>query len=250
MTRRSLAALLLAVATACSSSGTPSTARTTGTLGAPGSPSATHAANAPETVDADGWRPLFDGHSTAGWRGYRRPDVPAGWQVVDGALTRVGEGTDLITIEQFTDFELELEWMIAPGGNSGVMFHVTEDHGAPWETGPEMQVLDNGVHKDGGDPFTSAGSNYALHPPESDETLPPGEWNEARLVVQGSHVEHWLNGDLLLEYELGSDDWLRRVSASKFAAMPDYGKRPRGHIVLQDHGDRVAYRNIRVRVTQ
>lgn len=198
--------------------------------------------------DDAGWRPLFDGGSIAAWRGYRRPDVPPGWQVVDGALTRVEPAGDLVTVEQFGDFELAFEWMIAPGGNSGVMFHVSEDHEAPWETGPEYQILDDEAHRDGLDPRTSAGANYALHAPEADETRPAGEWNEARLVVRGPHVEHWLNGAKLLEYELWSDDWSQRVAASKFGAMPDYGTRPRGHIVLQDHGDRVAYRNIRVRV--
>ena len=197
--------------------------------------------------DGAPWRPLFDGRTTAGWRGYRRPDVPAGWQIVDGAFTRVAEAGDLITVEQFGDFELELEWMIAPGGNSGIMFHVTEDHGAPWETGPEYQILDNSAHHDGLDPLTSAGSDYALYAPASDETRPPGEWNQTRILVRGPHVEHWLNGEKLLEYELHSDDWKARVAASKFATMPDYGQRPRGHIALQDHGDRVAYRNIRVR---
>ena len=128
-----------------------------------------------------------------------------------------------------------------------MMFHVTEDHGAPWETGPEYQVLDNAGHHDGDDPLTSAGSDYALYAPDDDATNPPGEWNQARLVVRGSHVEHWLNGSKLLEYELWSDDWKARVAASKFAAMPDYGSRAKGHIVLQDHGDRVAYRNLSIK---
>ena len=203
----------------------------------------------PASSDDAGWRPLFSGGSTAAWRGYRRPDVPPGWQVVDGALTRVEPAGDLVTVEQFGDFELAFEWRIAPGGNSGVMFHVSEDHEAPWETGPEYQILDDEAHRDGLDPRTSAGANYALHAPEADETRPAGEWNEARLVVRGPHVEHWLNGAKLLEYELWSDDWSQRVAASKFGAMPDYGTRPRGHIVLQDHGARVAYRNIRVRVS-
>jgi len=197
--------------------------------------------------DGGPWRPLFDGQTTTGWRGYRRPDFPAGWQIVDGALTRVGEAGDIITVEEFGDFELELEWLIAPGGNSGIMFHVTEDHGAPWETGPEYQVLDNAGHHDGGDPLTCAASDYALYAPAIDETRPAGEWNTTRIVVKGPHVEHWLNDELVVEYELGSNDWKARVAASKFATMPDYGQRARGHIALQDHGDRVAYRNIRVR---
>jgi hypothetical protein len=242
MRRAQVAASLvvLLIASACSSTGSPGASGPSGSFESPVS----------SDDAADGWRPLFDGRTTAGWRGYRRPDAPGGWQVVDGALTRVAEAGDLMTIEQFGDFELELEWSVAPGGNSGIMFHVTEDHGAPWETGPEMQVLDNAGHQDGGDPLTSAGSAYALYAPEDDETLPTGEWNAARLVVHGPHVEHWLNDELLLEYELWSEDWEQRVAASKFGAMPDFGRRERGHIVLQDHGDRVAFRNIRLRDLQ
>ncbi|HYJ80168.1 MAG TPA: DUF1080 domain-containing protein [Longimicrobiaceae bacterium] len=198
---------------------------------------------------AAGWRPLFDGSTTAGWHGFRKDAVPAGWQVVDGALTRVGEGGDIVTDAEFDSFELALEWNVAPGGNSGVFFHVVEDSSVSyvWQTGPEMQVLDNARHADGRDPLTSAASNFALHAPARDATRPAGEWNAARLVVRGHHVEHWLNGEKVVEYELGSADWQQRVAASKFAAMPRYGRARRGHIALQDHGDRVAYRNLRIR---
>jgi cytochrome c len=196
---------------------------------------------------ADGWRLLFDGETTAGWRHFRGEAALEGWEVIDGALVRTGPGGDIVTEEQFTDFELSLEWKLEPGGNSGMFFHVTEDHDWVWETGPEMQVLDNALHHDGQDPLTSAGANYALHAPSWDTTRTPGHWNRARLLVRGPHVEHWLNGERLLEYELWSLDWVRSVAASKFASMPDYGKRKRGHIALQDHGDRVEYRNIRIR---
>jgi hypothetical protein len=194
-----------------------------------------------------GWQPLFDGQSTAGWRGYRRADCPSGWQVVDGALTRVGEAGDLVTLEEFADFELEFEWQVASGGNSGVMFRVSEDHDYPWETGPEFQVLDDAAHGDGLDPRTSAGANYAMHAPERDVTRPAGQWNQARLVVRGAHVEHWLNGTRIVAYELWSPDWEARVQACKWKERPDYGRRTRGHIALQDHGDRVAYRALRIR---
>ncbi|HEX6884263.1 MAG TPA: DUF1080 domain-containing protein [Planctomycetota bacterium] len=197
-----------------------------------------------------GWRSLFDGRTTAGWRGYRRADVPAGWQVVDGALTRVGEAGDLVTAEPYTDFELELEWKVAPGGNSGVMFRVTEDHDYPWETGPEFQILDDAAHKDGLDPRTSAGANYAMHAPSAEAARPAGEWNQARLVVRGAHVEHWLNGQKIVAYELWSPDWEARVQACKWKERPDYGRRRSGHIALQDHGDAVAYRNLRIRVLE
>ena len=194
------------------------------------------------------WQSLFDGASANAWRGFHQTGLPAGWQVVDGALTRVGAGGDIITTEQFQNFELELDWKIAPGGNSGVFFHVAEDTMKyVWQTGPEMQVLDNQRHSDGKNPMTSAGSNFALHAPVRDVSKPAGEWNRARLIVNGPHVEHWLNGEKVVEYELWNDDWKQRVQASKFKDMPRYGLMPTGHIALQDHGDWVAFRNIRIR---
>lgn len=196
---------------------------------------------------ARGWALLFDGESLAGWRGYRRSAAPEGWQAVDGALARVGPGGDLVTVEQFADFELRFDWRVEEGGNSGVMFRVAEGDGPTWHTGPEFQILHNAGHRDGHAPVTSAGSNYALHAPARDATRPVGTWNTARLVVRGARVEHWMNGDRLLAYELGDPDWERRVRASKFAAVPRYGREPRGHIAIQDHGDPVAFRNIKVR---
>lgn len=199
---------------------------------------------------ADGWRPLFDGRTTAGWHAFGGGAPGAGWQVVDGALTRTGQAGDIVTDEEFASFELELEWKIGPAGNSGVFFHVVEDSTLRyvWQTGPEMQVLDNAGHADGRQPNTSAGSNFALYAPARDVTRPVGAWNAARLVVRGNRVEHWLNGEKLLEYELGSPEWRQRVAASKFAQMPRYARARRGHIALQDHGDPVAFRNIRIRV--
>jgi hypothetical protein len=183
------------------------------------------------------------------WRGFKSPTLPSGWQVVDGALTRVGAGGDIITKEQYDNFELSLEWKISKGGNSGVFFHVVEDEAAKyvWETGPEMQVLDNKGHADGKNPSTSAASNFAMHAPLNDATRPVGEWNEARLVVDGPTVQHWLNGVKVVEYRLWSEDWNQRLQGSKFKSMPRYGKAPSGHIALQDHGDWVAFRNIKIR---
>jgi hypothetical protein len=194
-----------------------------------------------------GWTVLFDGSSTNAWRAYQKPDLPSGWQIVDGALTRVGEGGDIITRDQFGDFELELEWKLAPNGNSGIMFRVTEVDSNTYRTGPEMQVLDDAGHQDGKNRLTSAGSNYGLHAAPAGVVKPVGEWNQARLLVRGAHVEHWLNGQKVVEYELWSPDWEAKVKASKFNAWPGYGRATRGHIALQDHGDWVAYRNIRIR---
>ncbi len=197
---------------------------------------------------AEGWALLFDG-TLDGWRGYQRDDPPGAWSVQDGALafTPGGDGGDLMTTEQYGDFELSFEWRILEGGNSGVFYRATEAERAPYWTGPEYQILDNAGHADGAQPETSAGANYALHGPASDVTLPLGEWNRARIVVNGPRVEHWLNGVKLLEYELWSDDWRETVSRTKFADWPGYGLARTGHIGLQDHGDPVWYRNIKIR---
>jgi hypothetical protein len=194
-----------------------------------------------------GWRSLIDGETTAGWRNYGQDTLSDGWQVSDGTLTMTGGGGDIVTTDTFGDFELELDWQIAPGGNSGIFYNVQPGENAVWATGPEMQVLDDTMHQDGQSPFTSAGSCYALYPPARDVTRPAGEWNQVRLVNRGGHVEHWLNGTKVCEYDLGSDDWNAKVAASKFKEMPKFGKYRSGHIALQDHGDRVAFRNIRVR---
>lgn len=193
------------------------------------------------------WRALFDGRSLEQWRGYRRDQVPAGWQAVDGALTRVARAGDLITRDVFADFELELEWMVAEGGNSGIMYRVTEEADETYQTGPEMQVLDDARHPDGGSRLTAAGAVYGLYSAPVGAVKPAGEWNAVRIVVRGNHVEHWLNGVEVAAYELGSPDWEARVAGSKFRKWSRYGRAAAGHIALQDHGDRVAYRNIRIR---
>jgi hypothetical protein len=200
-----------------------------------------------EEESASGWELLFDGASLAAWRGFRRETMPDGWRAVDGALVRVGRGGDIVTIDTFGDFELRFDWKVEVAGNSGVFFRVTEAGERVWFSGPEFQVLDNAGHADGRNPLTTAGSNYALHAPVRDATRPVGDWNAARLLVRGAHVEHWMNGVGLLGYELGSADWQRRVAASKFASLPRYGREPGGHIAIQDHGDRVAYRNLKIR---
>jgi hypothetical protein len=195
----------------------------------------------------EGWRLLFDGRTTDGWRGYNRPDMPEGWRVENGLLVRVGAG-DIITIEQFENFELVLDWRVGPAGNSGIFFRAVETDDPIYYSAPEVQILDDEGHRDGATPLTSAGANYGLHPAPPGVVRPAGEWNSVRLVVDGNSVEHWLNGQKVVEYELHSDDWKQRVAASKFNEWPVYGQASRGHIGLQDHGDRVEFRNIKVRV--
>lgn len=197
----------------------------------------------------NGWKSLFDGKTTSGWRNYKKESVGPGWTVVNGVLTRSGEGAgDIITAERFANFELALDWRVSEGGNSGIFYRATEDNDYIWQSAPEMQVLDDAKHSDGKSPLTSAGSNFALYPAPPGVVRPAGEWNSARLVVNGNHVEHWLNGQKLLEYELGSAEWADRVAKSKFSTMPNYGKASEGHIGLQDHGDLVEFRNIRIKV--
>jgi hypothetical protein len=192
-----------------------------------------------------GWRSLLDGKTTAGWRGYKQKTAPEGWQIVDGALTRVGKGGDIITVEQFGDFELTLEYNVAPGANSGIFFRVVEDDAVMWHEAPEIQVIDNA--RTDLKPEQTSGASYDLQAPTRDVTRPAGQWNALRILLKGNHAEYWMNGTKIVEYELGSEDWKKRVQASKFKEWPKFGTHRRGHIGLQDHGDRVAYRNIRIR---
>lgn len=194
-----------------------------------------------------GWRPLFDGKTTNGWRGYRQQAMPEGWTVVDGTLTRSGKGGDIVTVDQFGDFELALEWKIAPGGNSGIFYRVTEDDPVMWHSAPEYQVLDDAGHKGPLKPTQKCGSNYDLHPPSRDAAKPAGSWNDTRIIVQGNHVEHWLNGAKVIEYELGSAALKAAKAKSKFKDVAGWGEKIKGHILLQDHGDEVWYQNIRIR---
>jgi len=204
-----------------------------------------------DSEKAAGWKLLFDGKTTTGWRGFKKPTCPPGWQVIDGTLDRVKRSGDLITVDQYGSFELVLDWRISKAGNSGVMYHVTEEGDRAAKTGPECQLLDN---IDGEDP-QRAGWCYALYQPPIDPktgkpldtTKPVGEWNTLRILIDGPHVEHWMNGVKYVEYELWSDDWNQRVAKSKFAAWPKFAQARTGYIALQDHGGEVAFRNIKIR---
>ncbi|TWU33696.1 family 16 glycoside hydrolase [Novipirellula artificiosorum] len=193
---------------------------------------------------ADGWQLLFDGESMEAWKGYQEDSVGKGWKVVDGAMVRAEKGAgDIVTHEQYEAFELSLEYNISKGGNSGLMFHVTETEAKPWMTGPEIQVQDN---QDGHDP-QKAGWLYQLYKSDGDATKPVGEWNHLRVVITPEKSETYMNGVKYYEFVKGSDDWNQRVAASKFGKMPNFGKPTKGHIALQDHGNVVEYRNIKVR---
>ncbi len=213
-----------------------------------GNPSSGTEAKAPE----DEWVALFDGKTLNGWHSFNS-DTVTGWVVSDGALTGLGEGSDLtgdlLTDKKYRNFELSLEWKIAKGGNSGIMFHVVEDgkHKTTYETGPEYQLIDDESSQGKIEEWQKTAANYAMHLPENKVLKPVGEYNTTRIVVNGPHVEHWLNGKKVLEYEMWTDDWNERVANGKWKDYPDYGKAETGHIALQDHGSKIWFKNIMIK---
>jgi hypothetical protein len=217
----------------------------------PASSSSTTSGAASLTAEqrAAGWRPLFDGTNTDAWRGYKEQTLPAGWHIADGVLTKTGSVGDLLTKDQFGNFELALDWKLSPGGNAGVFYRGTEDYDHIYWSAPEYQLLDDAGHPDGQSRLTSAGADYALYPSPAGVVKPADQWNSTLIVVNGNTVQHWLNGQKLLEYELGSPDWQAKIKASKFVAYPKYGTAPKGYIGIQgDHDGTLSLRNVRIRV--
>jgi hypothetical protein len=196
-----------------------------------------------------GWKLLFDGRSLDGWRGYKTAEIGAGWKAQDGELVLTqGKSGDLVTKEEFGDFELVFDWKISAGGNSGVIYRAGLGDSAPHRTGPEYQVLDNVAATDNKLANHLAGSLYDLGPGvPRDAAKPAGEWNSSRLVVRGWKVEHWLNGRMLAAADLASPEGKALIAASKFKAVPKFASLSRGHIALQDHGYVVSYRSIKIR---
>jgi hypothetical protein len=209
---------------------------------------------------SDGWRSLFDGKSFNGWRGFHSDKVPEGWVIEDGCIKKAqaeGElgqaGGDLITVDQFDNFELSLEWKLSKGGNSGIKYLVSESLPPTGKSGIsfEYQVLDDDSHpdaKNGINGNRTAGSLYDLIPASNSKKLRPiGEFNETRIIVKGNHIEHWLNGVKVVEFERGSNQFKERIAQSKFKDTKGFGETAKGHILLQDHGDAVWYRQIKIR---
>jgi hypothetical protein len=201
-----------------------------------------------------GWTLLFDGKAIDKWRGNNAQGVPPMWAVVDGAIvaTPAKGGVDLVSLEEYGDFEFAVDFKVAKNGNSGIFYRGVETPGAPiYHSAPEFQVIDDIGHpdaKNGPDRF--CGANYAIDKPLVSSCKPAGEWNSAKIVVKGAHVEHWLNGQKTAEYELWSPEWKAKVAASKFKAWPNYGTATKGRLALQHHGDEVAFKNVKVRVLQ
>ena len=196
------------------------------------------------------WNTLFDGQKVTGIRGYKMDGFPWGsWVIEKGSLKTIshGKGVDIISTEMYKDFELELEWRVESGGNSGIFYFATEEGHSIWQSAPEMQVLDNIAHNDGLRSVTSAGALYDLIAPSVDVVKPVGQYNKVRIKVKNNHVEHWLNNNKILEYEYGGLFLEQLIDKSKFKDMPLFAKATSGFIGLQgDHGE-VWYRNIRIR---
>jgi hypothetical protein len=206
-----------------------------------------------EQEKKDGWKLLFDGKSLDGWHNFKKTDVRPGWQIKDGTLACVNpkNAGDLCTADKYDWFELSVDYNISEGGNSGIIYHITDEGGAVWQTGPEFQLQDN---QHAHDPQL-CGWLYQLYKPEIDPktgkpldaTKPAGEWNNVKLILTPEKCEHWVNGVKYFEYKLGSDDFNKRVAASKFGKMPKFAKSGTGMIALQgDHGQ-VSFRNIKIR---
>jgi hypothetical protein len=205
---------------------------------------------------ADGWILLFDGKSLAGWRGYNGVDIEGAWVAEKGTLQLVSRPkgsphANIITEQQFDDFDLRFDFKITDGANSGVMFNVGEGPKQPYLTGPEYQILDNlGFRTNKGEPATPeqyTASNYAIEPAYKEVMKPVGEWNKGRIVVKGNRVQYFLNGEKTMQYVMHSPEWKKQIAASKFSKWKDFCTLEKGHIGLQDHGHQVWFRNLKIK---
>lgn len=212
-------------------------------------------ANTEENTEED-WITLFDGSSTEGWRGYNMDSLPSSWVIEDGSLKSLGKGGDIggdivYGTEEFDNFELNLEWKISEGGNSGIFYHVLEgeNYKAPYENAPEYQVIDQIGFPDKLEDWQSIAANYGMHTTDSSqlEVKPAGEWNTTRIIFTPEKAEHWLNGQKVLEFVPWSEDWEARKNSGKWDEYPDYGLAKSGLIGLQDHGSFIWFKNIKIK---
>lgn len=195
---------------------------------------------------------LFDGKSLAGWHAFNKPGEIQNWTIMDGAMVCLGAaegdtGGDIVSDKEYENFELSWEWKIDKGGNSGVMYHVIEDdkYKAPWETGPEYQLVDDISYPVKLEAWQLTGGDYAMNPPSDKKKLNPvGEWNSSKILFNKGHVEHWLNGDKIVEFTAWDSKWEHEKNTGKWKDYPDYGSAKKGRIALQDHGNKAYFKNI------
>lgn len=223
-------------------------------------PSDTEADNVLTEVEkTEGYTLLFNGKDYAGWKMFNGGDV-VGWVVEDGCMVGLGKGGDIggdiVTREDYHNFQIKWDWKIGAGGNSGFMYHVVEGekYQAPYETAPEYQMIDDDHYevisetgKAGLEEWQKTACNYAMHIPERKQVNPPGEWNSSMVIYKDGYVEHWLNGEKLFEFEEGTDDWNKRRNSGKWDAYPDYGISNTGKLCFQDHGSKVYFKNVKIK---
>ena len=208
-----------------------------------------------DSEKSEGWQLLFDGQTTDGWRDYNGTELTQPWHAVDGVLKAKGEGSDglgyIVTDKEYENFELAWDWKLSKGGNSGMIYHVVENKkfSTPYVTGPEYQLLDVPNFEGALEEWQKLGVDYAMHLPDQDKmnVNPYGEWNNSKIVFDNGHVEHWLNGEKILEFEAWTEDWFSRKSSGKWANAPEYGVAKQGVICLQDHGYPAEFRNIKIK---
>lgn len=202
-----------------------------------------------------GWQLLFDGKTTNGWHTYGAKTV-RGWAVENGELVALGQqghegsANDIVTDREFGNFELEIDWKLSPTANSGIFFNVVEDparYPAVYATGPEYQLIDDVGFPQKLESWQKTAANYAMHLAPAAKPKPVGQYNHTRIVVNKGHVEHWLNGDKVVEYQLWTPEWEKLVNSGKWNDFPDYGRARRGRIGLQDHGSKIWFKNIKIR---
>lgn len=203
---------------------------------------------------SDGWQLLFDGKEIKGWHTYNKKGI-VGWDVKNGEMIALGqaghegEAHDIVTDKEYENFELSLEWKISQGGNSGIFFNVVESpqYSAVYATGPEYQLIDDIGFPAKLEDWQKSAANYAMHPPRKMAVKPVGEFNHTRLIVNKGHVQHWLNGELIVEYDLWTPEWENLVTTGKWKDFPGYGRAKKGRIGLQDHGNQIWFRNIKIK---
>ena len=204
---------------------------------------------------AQGWTLLFDGETMNGWKDYNGTVLTQPWHVVNGCIQAKGEGSDadgyIVTVKEYGNFELSWDWKLSKGGNSGMLYHVVENplFKVPYVTGPEYQLLDDANFPESVEEWQKLGADYAMHVPDKSlmKVNPAGKWNNAKLVFDNGHVEHWLNGVKILEFEAWTDDWFERKNSGKWVDAPEYGLARKGVLCLQDHGYPASFRNIKIK---
>ena len=198
----------------------------------------------------EGWVLLFDGTSMNGWRHYKNREAD-GWAIANGELyckeNGVAKRADLITADQYENYELQIDWKISPKKNSGIVYMVTEDNGASYESGPEYQLIDDLGYPEKLSDKQLSGANYDMQAPSTKVAKPSGEFNHTKIVINKGHVEHWLNGAKVVEYELWSKEWEQQKENSKWKNVKPYGMSKKGYIALQDHGGGIAFKNIKIK---